>query len=559
MHPGKFLLAVSLCGVVLALEGTRSLRGGEETSTADEECLRRAHIGIDGPGLREFFRQRSLTDADRQRMEALIRQLGHAQFAVRQRASQELSAAGPTARPLLKEALHHPDLEVVRRAELCLEEIERGPGSALPVAAARLLALRKPAGAIESLLLYLPFADDDWVEEEVLTTLNTLSVQQGAVDPALLRALHDPHPARRAAAALVLGHWGNAEEQAAARQLLGDPDAKVRLRAAQGLLAAQDTTAVPVLVALLAEAPPPLTTQVEELLCRLAGDQAPRVSVGRGSLESRQKCRDAWALWWRDQGSQRPLPVLEQVEPHLGLTLLAEMDSNKVWEFGSDGKPRWKLENLQGPIDAQVLPGGHVLIAEFQGQRVTERDLQGNVLWEKRIPNGNPIVCQRLPNGNTVIATHDRLFEVGRDGQEVYSHQRGGQDAFVFGAQKLRNGHIVCISNQGFVQELDAATGKEIKQLRQGNHNGGWCSVESLPGGHFLLALLSSGKVLELDAAGNTTWECTVPGACHATRLPNGHTLVASMMTRRVVEVDRDGKTVSELTTSGRPWRVHRR
>jgi hypothetical protein len=147
---------------------------------------------------------------------------------------------------------------------------------------------------------------------------------------------------------------------------------------------------------------------------------------------------------------------------------------------------------------------------------------------------------------------------VGRDGKEIYAHHRG-QEAFVFGAQKLRNGRIVCISNQGVVHELEALTGKEIRTLRQGHHNGGWCAVEALPGGRFLLALLSTGKVLELDTSGNIVWECAVPGACHATRLPNGHTLVASMMTRRVLEVDREGKTVGELATSGRPWRVHRR
>ncbi len=558
MHPGKYLLVVSLCGTFLALAGTRCLHGSEEASTVDEEFLRRARISTDGPALLAFFRQRSLTDADRQHLQEQIRQLGHATFAVRQRASRELSAAGPAARPLLRAALKDPDLEVVRRAEYCLEEIDRGPGSALAVAAVRLLALRQPSGAVQSLLTYLPFADDEWVEDEILTALNTLGVQQGTVDAALVTAVRDPQPVRRAAAALVLGRWGNPAEQAVARMLLGDADAKVRLRAAQGLVAAGDKSAVPVLVALLAEAPTPLTAQAEELLCRIAGDQAPSVSVGTGSREARYKSREAWASWWRDRGSQRPLPALEQVQPHLGLTVLAEMDSNKVWEYGLDGQPRWKLENLQGPIDAQVLPSGRILIAEYQGQRVTERDLQGKVLWEKRLPNGNPIVCQRLPNGNTFIATHNQLLEVGRDGKEIYAHNRG-QDAFVFGAQKLRNGHIVCISNQGTVLELDALTGKEIKQLRQGNHNGGWCAVEALPGGHFLIALLSSGKVLELDGAGNTTWECRVPGACHATRLPNGHTLVASMMNRRVVEVDREGKTVGELATSGRPWRVHRR
>ena len=40
----------------------------------------------------------------------------------------------------------------------------------------------------------------------------------------------------------------------------------------------------------------------------------------------------------------------------------------RLWEFGPDGKARWKLDRLLGPMDAQVLPSGRVLIAEYQGQ-----------------------------------------------------------------------------------------------------------------------------------------------------------------------------------------------
>jgi hypothetical protein len=558
MRLGIFLPALGLAAVVWALGDAPLLRGHDEGSAADEEFLKNAAVGTDDAGLLRFFRKRSLSEADRQRLEWLIRRLGHESFLAREAASRELSDAGIPAKPFLQRALLEPDLEIVRRAEVCLQEIERGPGAALPVAAARLLALRRPAGATEALLGYLPFADDDWVEEEVLAALASLTARPETARPALVAALLDPQPARRAAAAYVLGRSADPGQRTAVGPLLDDPDPKVRLRAAQGLAAAGDKGAVPVLVALLGEAPTGLTWQAEELLCRLAGDQAPSVSVGNGSREARQQCQDAWAAWWRERSGKAPLPPLEEEPSLLGLTILAEMDSNKVWEYGLDGKPRWKLENLQGPIDAHVLTGGRVLIAEYQGQRITERDLEGRVLWEKRIPNGNPIACQRLPNGNTFIATHQHLLEVGRDGKEVYAHTRG-PEAFVFGAQRLRNGRIVCISNQGIIYELDALSGRELRHVRQGNTSGGWCSVEVLPGGRFLVATLGTNKVQELDAAGKPVWECTVPGACHATRLANGHTLVASMMNRRVVEVDRHGRPVAEVATSGRPWRVHRR
>src|SRR5260370_20445304 len=114
------------------------------------------------------------------------------------------------------------------------------------------------------------------------------------------------------------------------------------------------------------------------------------------------------------------------------------------------------------------------------------------------------------------------------------------------------------MAKRGTLKELDTSA-KPVRTIRLGNNFGGWCGVEALPGGRFLIALLNAGKVLEIDAAGKTLWQCSVAGASHATRLPNGHTLVASMMNRRAVEVDPEGKILHEMATVGRPWRVHRR
>jgi hypothetical protein len=340
-------------------------------------------------------------------------------------------------------------------------------------------------------------------------------------------------------------------------ELLGDIDPGVRFRAAQGLLAGKEKAAVPALVALVGDAPTGLAWKVEDMLRRVAGQHAPNASMGDGSLQARQKYRDAWAAWWRDHAQTVDLAGMDDGRHHLGFTLVAEMDSNKVWEFGLDGKPRWKVDHLQGPMDAQILPGDHVLIAEYQGRCVTERDQHGKIHWRKEI-NGSPITCQRLPNGNTFIATHNSFMEITPQGKELYSRTPGA-GLFVFGAQKMANGNIACVANPGVIQEIDPVANKSVKSIRLDNNFGGWCGVEALPGGRFLIAVLGSGKVQELDSAGKAIWECTVPGACHATRLPNGHVLVACMANRRVVEVDREGKTIKETLTEGRPWRVHQR
>jgi HEAT repeat protein len=524
-----------------------------EAGTADEQVLRAARIKTDDAGLIAFFRKLSLTDDQQRHLDTLLHKLGNPAFKTRAQASAEIVSVGPPALPFLRNALADHDLEVARRAQLCIEEIEQQKEVGGPLTAAtRLIASRKPAGAATALLAYLPFNEDEGIEEEILSALVLLGEGSGAVDPALSQALQDRLPARRAAAAFVLGRSSAVEVRSHVQPLLGDPDPKVRLRAAQGLAAGRERTAVPVLIALLGESRPGVTWRAEELLYRIAGEHAP---AGEG--EDRKKLVTAWQTWWRDQGRQIDLGRAEQTDHHLGLTLLSEMDSNKVWESGPDGKPRWKLDRLQGPMDAQVLPGGRVLVAEYQGQRVTERDLGGKVLWSKRLPS-NPITCQRLANGNTFIATHHNLLEVTRDGREIFNRPPG-PGLFLFGAQKLPNGHVICIANPGVIEELDPSTGKVLKSIRLGRNFGGWCGMEVLPGGRFLVALFGAGKVLELDGTGRTLWECNVAGACHATRLPNGHTLVASMANQRLVEVDRNGKPVRETSTDGRPWRVHYR
>ena len=54
-------------------------------------------------------------------------------------------------------------------------------------------------------------------------------------------------------------------------------------------------------------------------------------------------------------------------------------------EARAEGKTRWEITGVMNPMDAQVLPGNRVLIAEFGANRVTERNLKGEILWEKPI------------------------------------------------------------------------------------------------------------------------------------------------------------------------------
>jgi HEAT repeat protein len=518
-----------------------------------ERALKAAGQGTDAESLVQFFRQRTLTPTHKERLSAAIRRLGDDSFEARQEASAELVAAGAPAVPLLQAALADPDLEVVRRAERCIEAIRRGPGPHVAMSAARLLGLRKPPGAAQVLLDYLPFADDEYVQEAVFASLAASGTEtNGTVDRLFEQILDDPEPLRRVAAARVLGQSNDPGQRRLVHRLLGDPLVAVRLQAARTLLVKGDKAAVSPLITLLTEAPAPSAWEAEELLGRLAGPTAPDVRLDLTEESGRRLCRAAWETWWRTNETTLDLSRLTWESRLLGLTLIADLDKGRVVEVGRDHGQRWRVDGFGGPVDVELLPSGRILVAENHSRKVTERDKTGRICWEKTT-SAFPASCQRLPNGNTFIATYNELLEVTGDGRETFKLARADG---VYCARKQRSGRILLVNSAGRVATLDPS-GKEIAAFETGGV-ANWSSLEALPNGNCLVCGTGN-KVIEFDPRGRRVWECTVQNAVCATRLPNGNTLVCSSEGRRVVEVDRTGKEIWEHRTEGRPWHVRRR
>jgi hypothetical protein len=530
-----------------------SLSGGaeRESGNPDEQLLRSANVATDGPGLLAFFRQRTLTDANRAYALALIRQLGNRSFRARERASVELVRLGPLAAPLLREAMRGPDLEAARRAENCLREIENASDAALVAAATRLLSARRPAGSVAVLLDYLPGAPDSGTAMEVQTALAALAVRHGKADEALVAGLRDGVAIRRAAAAEALCQAGAAEHLPAVRKLLHDPEAHVRLRVALALAYRREKEAIPVLIDLLAALPPDARWQAEVVLQQLAGAHAP-LPPPEADAAARGRYRDAWAAWWRVHEGEVDLAVLRQPPRFLGYTLIVLLDSGRVIELGADRKPRLEIGGLQSPLDAQVLPGERLLIAEH-GRGVTERGRGGEVLWHKDVTQ--PIGAQRLPNGNTFIATRSQLLEVDRSGKPVFSIVR--PDNSFISARKLVDGRVGCVSGGRFLV-LDTA-GKEVKSFDVGNVQT-TSSLDVLPNGHVVVAQYGNHKLVEFDSNGKLVWEASVPSPISAMRLPNGHTLTTSHQgPKQVIELDEKGKVVWDYAIAGHATRARQR
>ncbi len=271
------------------------------TNSEDEKVLREAKIAGDGPALLEYLRKHTLTASQREQVRTQVPRLGNDDFKMRQQASAALLALGPAVVPHLRRALDDPDEEVRERLRAALAALEPAARSDVSAAVVRLVRVRAPAGAVAVLLAYLPEADDETVEDEAAMTLAVLGVTDGKVAAAVADALEDVDPVRRAAAAMVLGRSGTAEQRAAVQKLLADPNPRVRFRAAQGLLAVRERAALPALAALVDEGPMSVAVRADELLACVAGPRAPRLF---GTNEAtRRRSRAAWDAWVRRFGA----------------------------------------------------------------------------------------------------------------------------------------------------------------------------------------------------------------------------------------------------------------
>jgi len=90
----------------------------------------------------------------------------------------------------------------------------------------------------------------------------------------------------------------------------------VLLRGAQGLLVARDKRAVPVLLALLSDAPVEVARDAHEMLGWVAGDKGPGDALG-DNAEGRKKCRASWDAWWKANEARLDLAKAEVDLPWL--------------------------------------------------------------------------------------------------------------------------------------------------------------------------------------------------------------------------------------------------
>lgn len=277
----------------------------KEAIEADEQWLRKEGIPSDGSALIEFLRLRTVRGERRELVAGWIARLGDDAFEVREEALRSLVGLGPEAIPGLREAAKSTDLEVRQRAKDGLRLIERQNQPETVSAAIRLLANRRPAGAAEAILAFVPSAQDDLAAEETRIALRKLAFDGEAPNRAILAAAKEADPRIRASAGEALIRSGRADVLAELRSLLEDKERTVRCAAAVAFTLRKERQAVPVLIDLVAEGDT-ASRVAEEMLYQLAGENSPERRGGAAETAGATR-REDWRRWWETNSGRADL------------------------------------------------------------------------------------------------------------------------------------------------------------------------------------------------------------------------------------------------------------
>ncbi len=567
--------AMWISGFMAAVLPTGSALAAPEKadSPPDLALLKKVNVSTDTKGLVQYLRDRSYTADDVKKLDDYVLQLGSAKFNEREQAYKKLIALGHRGLEKLRKAQNDDDPEIAEKAKGCVKAIEQNPRGDATMAAVIRTLLGTASEETEAVLLdFLPCVNDELLEEDIWFGLDRLAKKRKQVVPALIAALNDVAPRKRALAACIVGRRGDSDQRGAVKKLLQDADATVRLRAAQGLLGANDKAGIPTLVELLNQPSIAVAWQAEELLHYVAGDGAPEVTVGSGSPKARAICRKTWATWWSANEAKVELQALTKTPQRPGLVLLfgdhfddKEGQHFRAWTVGCNGRMRWHFLVSNEITSAHILPDNRVLLTQFPEERllvkekryetivtgVTERDLDGKILWQCKTAI-EPYDCRRLPNGNTLILDvggRQVIEEVTRNLKVVSSHRlesnaNGLSPTFFF----LGNGNLIYRWEDDRVAvrfgEVDPFTQEIVNDFSTDVPLARDAWLESLREGGYLVAARKEAAVLEVGYDGKTRkrWPLKYP-PLQAFRLRTGNTLVLG---ERVIEIDDGGKVVWE-------------
>jgi hypothetical protein len=554
-----------------------------DTGSDDQTILKKIGLGTDGKSLLDYLRKQTYPEADPKLLDDLIRQLGDNNFNAREEAYGKLIGLGKAAIVGLKKADNDKDHEIRLRVKDLRNKLEAKVEPSIQGAAARLVASMKPEGAAEVLLAFVPHAADLSVTDEVCKALGAVAVTDKGPDPVVVKALTDKVAIKRAAAGEALARAKAAEHLPEVRKLLKDPEPIVRVRTGVALVNTRDSSAIadalPALIECLKHLPPENLWAAEDLLIHLADDKAPSVSLGT-TEKTQELAYQAWETWYEKNRKDIALSKLDPTEPSLGNTLIVFQSmkglpvaiaagrvprgplSCEIVEVDINKKVLWRLSIEDSyPVDAMVMPDNpnEVLVAEYNKQRVSIREIKTNkVIWEHSLA-ANPISVQALPKGMILVTMQNRIVEVNRGAKTEKTLVNSVRpNEAIFRAVKTKNGDLVYVTNQGSLNRLNSK-GAIVKQFQVAPIAVAFGNFDVLPNGNVLIPDYQNSRVVEYDTSGNQVNQTLTSQPNSAKRLPNGNTLVGSLSSHRVSEVNRAGQVVWSYGAEGQVFSARRR
>lgn len=215
--------------------------------------------------------------------------------------------------------------------------------------------------------------------------------------------------------------------------------------------------------------------------------------------------------------------------------------------IAEDGKVVW--EHAEGSRDGFVLPNGNVLLA--YSNRVEEVTKNKEVVFSYKLDPANKEIgtAQRLYNGNTLVTElgpKPRLLEVGSEGkiqsQVALEPETDNAHMQTRMARQLRNGNYLVPHLLAFAIKEYAPDGRVVRTYKTDFESLGGRPAENWPftairldNGNTVASLTHGNKVIELDPRGQVVWKVTnedVGGLfndpCGSQRLANGNTVIGS-------------------------------
>jgi HEAT repeat protein len=405
----------------------------------------------------------------------------------------------------------------------------------------RLITLVRPANAIEIILAYIPSCNDDNIQDLLGECLGLYLNDQNTPPPALIAASTSSIEEIRTFAGRVLAQSPNEIAQKTCTTLLSDSSVRVRFEVARESIKNQNKSAIPVLIEMMTKVPAEKAEAIDQTLRAIAKDKSPE------SKNDSKVDAVAWNTWWQKEGTQLVLtPGLKNQEALKNFLVVEsfnqEKKSGRVFLITPSGKTLWEIANLSNPTDALLLPNNKILITEQGANRITERDTKGNISWEKSATN--PFLSQRLSNGNIFIASRNKIVEVGRNGNEIFSFSYPNET--ILAACKTRTNEYALLSYNGVFLKLDSK-GNEVSKSRipfptNFGINGGAITQND----RVLVSIPTLNKIMEFNFSGQSTWESTITMPGIPTKLLNGNVVAPSLNGSKIVEIQMDGKIIYE-------------